>query len=240
MFELTHVAWPGILHHLLHGGGRKLDHLLAVAGAIAAEKVRGKQRDIFSAIAQRGQMNLDGVDAEEQVLAEVAGLGLFLQERIGGGENSDIDTPRLLVADALQLARLQHTKQLGLLAEGYVGDFVEEKSAAIGKLEAADAICTRISECALHVAENFAFEGSLGKASSVDGNKRSAGAGRSGVEELGDNLLAGTMLAGDEHVGVGGTDLRNQFKHGLHGRRAGDKLRHAFRAGRDGARRARE
>jgi len=140
-------------------------------------------------------MNLDGVDAEEQVLAEVAGLassaGAHWWRRECGHRHAASARSRRAPA-----RRLQHTKQLGLLAEGYVGDFVEEKSAAIGKLEAADAICTRISECALHVAEDFAFEGSLGKASGVDGNKRSAGAGRSGVEELGDNLLAGTMLAG--------------------------------------------
>ena len=38
------------------------------------------------------------------------------------------------------------------------------------------------------------------------------------------------MLAGDEDVGIGGSDLRNQFEHRLHGGRAGHKLRHALGA----------
>ena len=50
------------------------------------------------------------------------------------------------------------------------------------------------------------------------------------MEELGDNLLTGAMLPSDEHVGVGGTNLADEFEHWLHGRRAGDELRHAFRA----------
>ena len=50
------------------------------------------------------------------------------------------------------------------------------------------------------------------------------------MQQLGDDLLAGAVLAGDEHVGVGGADLRDEFQHRLHGRRAGDELRHAFGA----------
>ena len=50
------------------------------------------------------------------------------------------------------------------------------------------------------------------------------------MQQLGDDLLAGAVLAGDEHVGVGRPDLRDQFQHRLHGGRAGDKLRHAFGA----------
>ena len=53
---------------------------------------------------------------------------------------------------------------------------------------------------------------------------------RGGMQQLGHDLLAGAMLAGDEHVGVGGSDLRDQFEHRLHGGRAGHKLRHAFGA----------
>jgi hypothetical protein len=57
-----------------------------------------------------------------------------------------------------------------------------------------------------------------------------AARGESGVQQLGDDLLAGAVLAGDEHVGVRGPDLRNELEHRLHGRRSGDKLRHAFGA----------
>jgi hypothetical protein len=115
----------------------------------------------------------------------------------------------------------KHAQQLGLLAQGDVGDLVEKERAAVGQLEAADAIGARVGECAFDVAEDFALEGSLGQAAGVDGDQRHARAGRGGVQQLGDDLLAGAVLAGDEHVGVGGADLRDQFEHRLHGGRAG-------------------
>jgi hypothetical protein len=48
------------------------------------------------------------------------------------------------------------------------------------------------------------------------------------VKQLGDDFLAGAVLAGDKHVGVGRANLRDQLQHRLHGRRASHKLRHAF------------
>ena len=50
------------------------------------------------------------------------------------------------------------------------------------------------------------------------------------MQKLGNNLLAGTVLAGDQDVRVRGADLRDQLEHRRHCRRAGNKLRHAFRA----------
>ena len=133
-------------------------------------------------------------------------------------------------AHALQFAGFEHAQQLGLLAQRDVGDFVEKERAAVGQFETADAVGARVGECAFHVAEDLALEGAFGQAAGVDGHQRHARARRSGVQQLGDDLLAGAVLAGDEHVGVRGPDLRDQFEHRLHGGRAGHELRHAFGA----------
>jgi hypothetical protein len=50
------------------------------------------------------------------------------------------------------------------------------------------------------------------------------------VKELGDDLLAGAVLAGDEHVRVRRANLRDEFEDRLHGGCAGDEFRHTFRA----------
>ena len=50
------------------------------------------------------------------------------------------------------------------------------------------------------------------------------------MEQLGHNLFAGTVLAGDEDIGVGGTDLGDEFENRLHIGRARNELRHPFRA----------
>ena len=38
-----------------------------------------------------------------------------------------------------------------------------------------------------------------------------------GVERPGDHSFAGAVLAGDQHVGVGRADARDQLQHRLHG-----------------------
>jgi hypothetical protein len=45
VLQFAHVARPRILHHLLHGGRREADDLLAIAGAVAVEKVLGQQAE---------------------------------------------------------------------------------------------------------------------------------------------------------------------------------------------------
>ena len=80
------------------------------------------------------------------------------------------------------------------------------------------------------MAEELAFEGSFGHAAGVDRDQGHAGARRGGVKQTRDDLLARAVLAGDEDVGVGGADLRDQLEDRLHGGRAGDKVRHAFGA----------
>ena len=145
-------------------------------------------------------------------------------------KNAHIHAARLRRAYTLQFSGLQHAQQLGLLAHRHVGDLVQKERAAVGQLEAADAVGARVGECALHVAEDFALEGALRQPAGVHGHQRHARSRRSGMQQLGHNLLARTVFAGDEDVGVGRADLRNQFQHRLHGRRAGDKLRHAVGA----------
>jgi len=102
--------------------------------------MRGQQGNVFTALAQCGQMNLHGVDAEEQVFAEVAGGCFLVQLRVGGGEHADIHAPGLRGADALQFAGFENAQELGLLTDGDVGDFIEKEGAVVGQFEAADAI----------------------------------------------------------------------------------------------------
>ncbi len=66
---------------------------------------------------------------------------------------ADIHLARFRRADALHLAGFEHPQQLGLLAPGHVGNFVEEERAALSQLEASDALGARVGESAFNVAE---------------------------------------------------------------------------------------
>src|SRR5580698_306826 len=103
-------------------------------------------------------MNFHRVNAEEQVFAKVAGGGFFMQQRVGGRENAHVHATRLRRAHAFKLACLQYSQQLSLLAQRHIGNLVEEERASVGQLEAAYAISARVSERALHMAEDLALE----------------------------------------------------------------------------------
>ena len=57
-----------------------------------------------------------------------------------------------------------------------VGDFVQKQRAAVGHLEAADAIHLGVGERALHMAEQLAFENAFGQAAGIDRHHRPRGA----------------------------------------------------------------
>ena len=87
---------------------------------------------------------------------------------------------------ALELAGLEHAQQLACWLSGHVGDFVEEQRAAVGQLEAADAVGLGVGEGAADVAEQLALEDALGDAAGVDRDERPRRAGRHRVQRLRD------------------------------------------------------
>ncbi len=173
-------------------------------------------------------MNLDSVDSEEKIFAEIACLGFFNELRIGCAEQANVNSPSLRRAHALKFTGLKHPQQLGLLAQRNIGNLIEEKRAAVGQLKTADAVRTGVGEGALYVPEDFAFEGSLRQAAGIHGDERLASAGRGSVQQASDNFFAGAVFAGDEHVSVGRPDLSYEFEHWLHRGSLGDEFRHAF------------
>ena len=108
--------------------------------------------------------NFDGVQAEEQILAELSGGNRVLQVAVGRRDQAHVDVLGARRAHALDLAGLEHAQQLGLLANRHVADLVEEDGAVVGQLEAPDAIHAGVGKGALHVSEELAFEGAFRQA----------------------------------------------------------------------------
>ena len=204
--------------------------LLAVVLGVLAQEVRGQNRDVFAAVAQGGQAEFDGVEAEEQILAEFALGHVFGDVGIGGREDAHIHAAGLGRSHALELAGLERAQEFGLQSLRDVGDFVQEEGAAVGHFEAAHAVALGVGEGALDVAEQLAFEDALGQTAGIHGDERAGGAQGDGVQGLRDQSLAGAVFAGDEDVGVGGADTRDHVEHRAHGGRLGDQLRKALGA----------
>ena len=176
VIELADVARPAVIEQGLHRALIEAGELLAVVPRVMLQEVRGERRNILAALAQRGHADLDGIEAEQQILAEAARRHFFVRIGVGRRQQAHVDAPRVRRSDPLEFAGLQHAQQLVLLAQRDVGDLVEEQRAAVGQLEAADAIDLGVGERAFDVAEQLALEHAFGDAAGVDRHHRLRGA----------------------------------------------------------------
>ena len=125
--------------------------------------------------------------------------------------DADVDLDRLLAADALEPALLEHAQELGLQAERQLADLVEEQRAAVGHLEAAGLLFGRAGERALLVAEQLALDQRLGERGAVDGDARTLRAARRAVDRARDHLLAGAGLAAEQDRRVARADALDEL-----------------------------
>ena len=103
----------------------------------AAQEVLGQRLDVLRPLAQRRQVDLEDVEAEEQVVAEAALGDAARQVLVRGRQDADVERLRLVAADRQHLVVLQHAQQLDLHRQRDVGQLVEEDGAAVGQGEQA-------------------------------------------------------------------------------------------------------
>ncbi len=120
--------------------------------------------------------------------------------------------------------RLQDAQQIDLHFRIDGANLVEEKRAAVGHFDFAFARPIGSGECALFMAEEFAFQQALGNAAAIDGHQRRIAALAAGVDRPGDKLLAGPALAEHQHGGLGLGDVVDQLQHLSHGRALTDNF----------------
>ena len=76
------------------GAAGRIEELVVLA-AIVSEEVVHQRRDIFLALAQRRQRDVDHVQPVVEILAEVAFLDQLQQVGIGGGQDAHIHLDRI-------------------------------------------------------------------------------------------------------------------------------------------------
>src|SRR6266508_1777889 len=143
--------------------------VLAVPTGMASQEMQRERRDVFGALTQRRQPDLDRIQAEEQVLSEAPGGDLGADVGVCGREHPYVHLAGARGAEPLEFPGLENPQELGLLARGYVGDLVQEQGPAVGELEPSDAVGPRVREGALDVAEELALEDPFGDSAGVQG-----------------------------------------------------------------------
>src|SRR5258708_35988746 len=110
MVQFADVARPGMLLQSLRGRRIETGDALAVALGIVQKEMACKQRDILAPLAQRRKMDLDGIQAEEQVLAETSSCDFRVHVSVGGGQEADVHPAGFRGTDALPLAGLRDAR----------------------------------------------------------------------------------------------------------------------------------
>jgi hypothetical protein len=162
----------------------------------------GEAEHIIAALAQRGQPQGDDVEAEEQILAELAFPHPVFKVAVGGGEHAHIHFHGFRAAHAVYFPFLQHSEQLGLQAELHFGNFVQQQGAASGKLEFAEFAGNGPGKGPFFVPEEFAFQKMFRQGGAVDGDKGLVGPVTVAVQIAGKHFLARAGLARYEHRGL--------------------------------------
>src|SRR6266704_2122009 len=112
-----------------------------------------QRRYVFTPIAQRRQMNFDGVQPEHQILSESALGYVGIQVGIRSRKQTHVNLPRLRRSHPLKLSGLQDSQEFWLQIERHISDFVEKQRAAISQLEPPHAIRLGVGKGAAHMAE---------------------------------------------------------------------------------------
>ena len=102
---------------------------------------------------------------------------------------------------------LDGAQQFRLQMQRDIADLVEEQRAPVGLLELAHMVRMGVGEGALDVAEELALEERLRDGAGVHRHHRLFTPEAVGVDFLRQHVLAGSVLAGDEHRGVRGRNL---------------------------------
>ena len=90
VFKLADVAWPLVVHEDAEGVGGEGAVARVVFFGIELQEVGGEEGDVFAAVAEGGELELDDVEAVEEVFAELAFANGEGEVDVGGGDDTDV------------------------------------------------------------------------------------------------------------------------------------------------------
>src|SRR5271154_6525081 len=172
----------------------------SAARILEAEEVLGQRDDVFRTLAQRRHAKLELAETMEKILAEAAGGDGGVEILVRRGDDPDVDCDLAVASQAVEGRSVEHAQQLDLSLKLEFSDFIEKERALVGEFEQAGLGRIRAGEGALFVTEQLALDQVLGQRSTVDVDPGPAAPIRSLVNRVGDEFLAGSGFAGDQHA----------------------------------------
>ena len=172
VLQLPNVAGPVVCHQHVNGGRGDADDVLVVLPGVALHEIVGQEQNVGAPLPQRRDVDGEDVQPVIQVLPELLRLDELFQVPVGGGNHAHIRRNGERAAHALELALLQDPEELDLHGPRQVSNLVQEKGAALGKLEPAFPRCNGARESALLMTEQLALDHPFGQRGAVHLHER--------------------------------------------------------------------
>jgi hypothetical protein len=203
----------------------------ALALPLPGQEGLGQRQHVLAPLAQRGQGEGHHAQAVVEVLAERPGRHGLAQVLAGRGDEPHVHLDGARAAQSLEAALLDDAQELRLERGLQVVHLVEVEGAAVGQLDLARLGLAGVGEGALLVPEQLRLQQVLGDRGAMDLQERPVAPRPAVVDEVREQVLAGTALALDQHGAGDGGQAGGDLQHLLHGRRHRHHPRQAFGRG---------
>ncbi len=170
-----------------------------------------ERRHVLEPLAQRRHAHRDRVDAEVEVLAQPSLAQGGLDVDVGGADQPEVDADASIAPDRTELSFLQHAQQLGLQVGRHLADLVEQERPTLGHRQQPGLVGERAGEGATPIAEQFGLDQLLGQRRAVDLDEGPFGTRAVRVHRIGNQFLAGAVVAEHQDVGVAAGHRADQF-----------------------------
>ncbi len=210
--QLPDIARPGVAAQQLLGLWGELGNLLAKARRQDAELTFHQGNYVVWPLPQGRDGNFQSIEPVEEIAAEFPQGNLLPDVHIGGGNDPHVDGDDRRAADAADFLLLEDPQQLRLEGHGNLPNFIQEDGSPVGQLKKAHPpLPGRAGEGAGLIAEQLALQEVFRQRGAVDGHKGLGHPPAGGVDAVGEELLAGAGLPGDQHVGIRPAEFFGNF-----------------------------
>ncbi|MNZ65461.1 hypothetical protein D3C78_836560 [compost metagenome] len=186
------------------------------------QKMICQQRNIFRALRQRRDLEIDDVQAVVEIFAELFTLHRFWQIAVSSRDNPYVNVDITVAAQRAHFALLQHAQQFDLQWRGHITNFIEEKRPAFCGLEKPFPAAHRARKRAARMPKEFRFKKLFRQRTAVDGDKCVFAAWAGVVNRLRQDLFPGPALPINQQTDVGLRDHSRLLQQAQHNRAARD------------------
>ena len=116
-------------------------------------------------------MNGNHCQSIKKILAEKSFFYALLEVAMSGDDNTNVHAPGTRRSNAKDLSIGQNPQQLGLRGQGHLTGFIKKEGPLVCGLKQSLSLAISTDNRAFFVAEQFAFQQTLGKRSAVHGDK---------------------------------------------------------------------